>query len=173
MRISKLGSVAVVGAALAVPAAGLAAGAIAPANGRFVGRTAKYVAHGKTRTGKVTLTVAKHRITGVTLLTADPPFDAKRSHGMSCDVANEFLTKGHKASGTLARNGKFHYKFKSTSYYHHVKQGTEIITVTGAFTNAKHVKGTFRDEVTFTAASPGGKGYCDTGTVHFSGSHGR
>ena len=170
MRISKLGSLAVTGAALAIPAAALAAGTISPANGKFTAKP-HYSFRGRPATGQLTLIVAKHKVSRVALLGALPPLNAKRSHGNACGAVNEISSQGYKASGTVSSTGQFTYKFSET-----YKQGgkvawTDTIRLTGRFTDAKHVKGTFSDTNDWTAASAPGKSHCESGNVSFSATH--
>lgn len=170
MHISKLGSLALAGAAFATPAAALATGTISPANGKFVANP-HYSFRGRAATGKLTLTVAKHKLSLVVLLGTLPPLNAKRSYGNACGAVNEISSHGYRASGTVSSTGRFNYAFRET-----YKQGgkvawTDTIRVTGRFTDAKHVMGTFSDTNDWTAVSAPGKSHCESGNVSFTAAH--
>lgn len=170
MRSSRLVSLAIAGAALAVPAVGLAASAVAPANGKFTGQP-HYSYRSTPATGKLTITVAKHKISGVELVGALPPLDAKHSHGNACGAINDIASKGYTARGTVSRNGGFSYTFTQTYKHRGQVVSTDTIKLTGRFIDAKHAKGTFSDTSNWTAASAPGQAHCESGGVSFSVSH--
>lgn len=161
MRISKMGGVIVAGAVLALPAAGIAAKSVSPKNGSFKG-TPKYKVSGKSESAKLTITVAKHKISAVELIATVAPQDKKHSHGIACGVANDFPTTGYKRSGTISASGQYSYTFSTKSSGFNDK-----ITVVGHFTDATHAVGTWHDVFDGSASHS----HCDTGKLHFSVSH--
>lgn len=167
MHISKLGGALAAGALLATPAAALAAGHIVPANGKLTG-TPHYKFRSQPASGKLTVTVAGHRISAVELRSTTPPLDAAKSHGEVCGAVTDLTSKGHHATGTVSPSGRFHYTFSETFKQAGKVTNTDTITLVGRFKDARHASGTFRDVSDFTAASAPGVGHCDSGSVKFS-----
>ncbi|MHB1836264.1 MAG: hypothetical protein ACYCXW_15010, partial [Solirubrobacteraceae bacterium] len=152
MRNLKISGVVVAATLLVTPAAVLAAGSVHPANGKFTGEPQYKDFRGKSEVGKLTVTVARHRITGVSLLTPTPPVTANSS-GLACDAITAFVSKGHHVEGSMSRNGSFGYRFTESFKYDGKVTNTDTITLEGRFTGAKRAAGTFRDVSSYTAAS--------------------
>ena len=170
MRNLKISGVIVAAALLVTPAAVLAAGSVQPANGKFTGELHYTDFRGKSEVGKLTVTVAKHRIAGVKLLAPTPPV-TKNSSGLACDAITAFVSKGHHVKGSVSRNGSFRYTFTEAFTYGGKVTNTDTITLSGMFTSAKRATGMVRDVSDSTAASATGKGHCDTGKLKFTVSH--
>ncbi len=160
MRLKTMGALAATGV-LALPAAGLAARNVKPTDGTYTGGP-HYTVAGKSEKASLTITVAKRKITAVTLLAAIPPKDTRLSKGPACGSANDYTTKGYKRAGTTSASGQFNYTFTSKS-----KTFSDKITVVGRFTDSTHARGVWRDVMDSKAS----RSHCDTGKVSFSVAH--
>ena len=158
MRNTRLAGLIAVGTALAIPAAGIAAKAITPKNGQLKG-SATYPFQGATASGQVTITVAKHKISGVDFKSVYPPVDPADSSA-GCGSANDYSTSGFKRTGTISVSGHFNYTFTD-------KANSSKITLVGQFSDASHATGKWRDVYSIKALNE----HCDTGTLKFSVAH--
>lgn len=161
-------AVAVTVAAMAAPTVGLGAESIAPANGKFSGKTSPYVSSHKHETGSVVLTVRGHDVYGFALSSKLPPIATKHSHGAVCAAINTFTTKHAGGSGSTADTGAFDYTFTRYESHSGVIFAVETITLKGTFTDDSHVTGTFRNVLIASRKSPSGAARCDTGAVPFT-----
>lgn len=170
MRNLRISGVIAAATFLVTPAVVLAARSVHPANGKFTGQPHYKDLRGKREVGKLTVTVARHRITGLTMLTPTPPVTANSS-GLACGAITAFVSKGHHVKGTVRRNGSFSYRLTESFKYGGKVTNTDTITLNGRFTSARRAAGTFRDVASYTAASAIGVGHCDTGKLRFTVSH--